>query len=311
MSWDIMQGDCLEQLAQMDAQSVHTCATSPPYYGLRDYGVEGQIGLEDTPDAYIERLVGVFKEVRRVLRDDGTVWLNLGDSYASDTKGRGSIPRSAKQLRNAGSTFPTQRCHHGAKPKDLLMIPARVALALQADGWYLRSDIIWAKPNPMPEPVTDRPTSAHEHIFLMAKQERYYYDADAIREGMDQEPDRRLRSSTFNKVQKIGHAIGKAEYVETVGRNRRNVWTVATQPLKEAHFAAFPTKLIEPCILAGCPKGGTVLDPFAGAGTTLLVADRHNRHGVGIELNPEYCALARRRLQDDCPLFHGIEGDDK
>ena len=316
MSWDIMQGDCLEQLAQMDAQSVHTCATSPPYYGLRDYGVEGQIGLEDTPDAYIERLVGVFKEVRRVLRDDGTVWLNLGDSYSGGTTGRTDKNTGGglyQGQQNGWTGKETHRRHipTGLKAKDLLMIPARVALALQADGWYLRSDIIWAKPNPMPEPVTDRPTSAHEHIFLMAKQERYYYDADAIREGMDQEPDRRLRSSTFNKVQKIGHAIGKAEYVETVGRNRRNVWTVATQPLKEAHFAAFPTKLIEPCILAGCPKGGTVLDPFAGAGTTLLVADRHNRHGVGIELNPEYCALARRRLQDDCPLFHGIEGDDK
>ena len=319
MSWDIKQGDCVEQLQLMGDQSVHCCVTSPPYYGLRDYGIDGQIGLEDSPEQYIERLVGVFREVRRVLRDDATVFLNLGDSYAANRGYQVTDTKHTNVGNNHGATVPT-----GYKPKDLLMIPARVALALQADGWYLRSDIIWAKPNPMPESVTDRPTSAHEHIFLLAKSQTYYYDADAIREPHSEVSLARAGRNRFGgKYQgadpaehgqvKMGANYGPNGNPDKIsspaGRNRRNVWTVATQPLKSAHFATFPPKLIEPCVLAGCPEGGTVLDPFAGAGTTLLVADRLNRHGIGIELNPEYCHLARKRLQDDCPLFHGIESE--
>jgi len=366
MSWDIKQGDCVEQLQLMGDQSVHCCVTSPPYYGLRDYGtaqweggdpvcdhkpkvrprtsrlkgsLEGstqtvdestvqrnchcgatrqdqQIGLEDMPEQYIERLVGVFREVRRVLRDDATVFLNLGDSYAANRGYQVTDTKHTNVGNNHGATVPT-----GYKPKDLLMIPARVALALQADGWYLRSDIIWAKPNPMPESVTDRPTSAHEHIFLLAQQEKYYYDADAIAEPALTAGDTRHlradRTQVAREHKQDGHGRRHAGFnsryftgqPQAETRTRRNVWTVATQPLKSAHFATFPPKLIEPCVLAGCPEGGTVLDPFAGAGTTLLVADRLNRHGIGIELNPEYCHLARKRLQDDCPLFHGIESE--
>jgi DNA modification methylase len=307
----MIQGDCLDQLALMEDQSTHCCVTSPPYYGLRDYGVEGQIGLEETPERYIEQLVDVFREVRRVLRDDGTVWLNLGDSYSGSGKASGrtwegeAIPKlSAKQGSNKGSLIPGGQVPEGTKPKDLLMIPARVALALQADGWWLRSDIIWHKPNPIPESVRDRPTSAHEHIFLLSKNKRYYYDADAIAEESTCD---RIRGPADHPDVVSANGNGGLARRDSMGtRNRRNVWTVATKPYKEAHFATFPSELIEPCILAGCPPGGTVLDLFAGAGTTLLVANQLGRKGIGIELNPEYCALARRRIQDDAPLFNGI-----
>lgn len=263
-------GDCLQTLRALSDQSIHCCVTSPPYFGLRDYGVEGQIGLEPTPDEFVAALVAVFREVRRVLRDDGTLWLNLGDSYARPPAKGGSGP-GGKNRDWYGDNYGKARgaaIPDGLKDKDLIGIPWRVAFALQADGWYLRQDIIWNKPNPMPEPVKDRFTKAHEYIFLLSKSSRYYFDSEAMKE----------------------RAAGGGV------RNRRDVWTVATKPFKGAHFATFPPDLIEPCILAGCPVGGTVLDSFMGAGTTALVAERNQRRWVGCELNPEYADMALDRI---------------
>lgn len=300
---EILQGDSREVLAGLPAQSVHTCVTSPPYFGLRDYGHEGQIGLEETPDAYVQRLVEVFRGVRRVLRDDGTLWLNLGDSYYNTRPGSGG----KCVLPGAGKSMTEGRYHDGKrdftgtglKPKDLIGIPWRVAFALQADGWYLRQDIIWHKPNPMPESVRDRCTKAHEYIFLLTKSPRYYFDHEAIKEGAKTNDPRRPYTSQGAK-QLDGRAEWKSgerrDGNDFTKRNRRSVWTVTTKPFKGAHFATFPPDLIEPCILAGCPEGGTVLDPFFGAGTTGLVAQQHGRRTVGIELNAEYIALARARL---------------
>lgn len=286
-TYRVLTGDAREQLRALPDQSVYCCITSPPYYGLKDYSVVGQIGREDTPSAYIERLLAVFREVRRVLRDDGTLWLNLGDSTVQ---------------------------------KNLLGVPWRVAFALQSDDWYLRSDIIWAKPNPMPESVADRPTRSHEYIFLLAKSDRYYYDAEAIREAAvarnvhdatgpayaapgqvpqtgSRRPDKQRghgrRHAGFNAR---WDAMPKAAQ-QLFGRNKRDVWTIATEPYPEAHFATFPKALAELMVLAGCPSGGTVLDPFAGSGTTLAVANRLGRHAIGIELNPAYVAMIRQRCQ--------------
>ncbi|HAM54320.1 MAG TPA: site-specific DNA-methyltransferase, partial [Candidatus Rokubacteria bacterium] len=270
------------------------------YWGLRDYGVDGQLGLESTPEEYVARMVAVFREVWRVLRDDGTLWLNLGDSYAGGGCGARNPERWPKQSRN--DHVPTHAKTAGApKPKDMCGIPWRAAFALQADGWYLRSDIIWSKPNPMPESVADRPTKAHEYVFLMSKRERYHYDAEAIREaddgqdhgrtvlgGPSLEPSGGLRPAHNFPDPHLGS--------HPAGRNRRTVWTIATQPYPDAHFATYPEKLVEPCVLAGCPVGGTVLDPFAGSGTTGAVACRLGRNFVGIELNPEYAAMAERRI---------------
>jgi DNA modification methylase len=284
-------GDCLEVLRTLESGSVQTCVTSPPYWGLRDYGVEGQLGLEKTPDEYVAKMVDVFREVRRVLRDDGTLWLNLGDSYAT---GGGSIGRSPggedqgeRYLRQGMiDTQPNRMKIDGLKPKDLVGIPWRVAFALQADGWYLRQDIIWHKPNPMPESVQDRCTKAHEYIFLMSKSERYYFDSVAMREPSSQ-PERSGKIeksfSTGDRDAVLRMDVGRS-VMRTDHRNRRSVWTVSTQPFKGAHFATFPPKLIEPCVLAGSKPGDTVLDPFNGAGTTGLVAHRNGREHVGIEL---------------------------
>ena len=310
----IIQGDCIEGMRTLPDASVHCCVTSPPYWGLRDYGHDGQIGLEDTPEAYVARIVEVFREVRRVLRDDGTCWVNLGDSYAATTKGSGGTGKSTlvgTPNDENGQIFKPRRLDIGSlKPKDLCGIPWRVAFALQADGWWLRQDIIWAKPNPMPESVTDRCTKAHEYVFLLTKSERYFYDAKAVCEVSVSGPDRRLRSSTFAKAgTQGGHARG-AEYVESDGtRNRRSVWTVTTKPYSGAHFATMPPDLVEPCIKAGSPEGGTVLDPFAGSGTTLAVAAELGRNAIGCELNPEYIALAERRIKDarsSVALFEGV-----
>lgn len=261
-----LQGDCVEVMKGLQAESVDCCVTSPPYYGLRDYGHDGQIGLEQTPEEYVNKLVEVFREVRRVLRGDGTLWLNLGDSYGPG--------------------------------KNLLGIPWRVAFALQADGWYLRQDIIWAKPNPMPESVKDRCTKAHEYIFLFSKSAKYYFDSDAIKEPSKYPNDNRkarAHSKNKDKVSNLTARInpGSSTY-ET--RNKRSVWTVTTKPYKGAHFATFPPDLIEPCLAAGCPISGTVLDPFGGAGTTGLVAEKLNLKAVLIELNPDYIKLAKERL---------------
>jgi DNA modification methylase len=312
----IIAGSCLDVLPTLPAESVHCCVTSPPYWGLRDYGVDGQLGLESTPEAYVDRMVAVFREVRRVLRADGTLWLNLGDSYAGGaTVGAartGIVPGEGGKLqgRNRNGIGSVS----GLKPKDLVGIPWRVAFALQADGWYLRSDIIWAKPNPMPESVTDRPTKAHEYLFLLSKSERYHYDADALREAGTGVPWNSARSTlAANGVKNVllnqsgqRRTAGSDTHHEDAfrtGRNRRTVWTIATEPFRGAHFAVMPTALIEPCIKAGCPEGGTVLDPFAGAGTVPLVADRLQRNAIGIELNPAYADMARERVTGDAPLF--------
>jgi len=304
--WEIKQGDAIEVLKAMPEQSVHCCVTSPPYWGLRDYGVDGQLGLESTPDEYVEKMVEVFREVRRVLRDDGTLWLNLGDSYAGSGKGAWDNKEVQKEVYVPDKDSPQcklKKVPQGLKPKDLVGIPWMVAFALRADGWYLRQDIIWHKPNAMPESVKDRCTKSHEYIFLLAKSAQYYYDNEAIKEtAKNANKTISLGEKSFSKRQAKGVGVepsgnGKSDnYTVKEYRNKRSVWTVTTKPFKEAHFATFPPALITPCILAGCPVGGTVLDPFAGSGTTLLVATQHHRKSIGIELNPEYIEIAKRRL---------------
>ena len=303
----IIQGDCIEGLRTLPDASVHCCVTSPPYWGLRDYGHDGQIGLESTPEAYVARMVEVFREVRRVLRDDGTCWVNLGDSYASQGGahgGRGDNQSGvgAKRVHDAGGGDKSSRVAPGGlKPKDLVGIPWRVAFALQADGWYLRQDIIWHKPNPMPESVRDRCTKAHEYVFLLTKSERYYYDAEAVSEAAATAGQKGLgfypgRAGAMGRKPSGNEAKDPLEGTRPTVRNRRSVWTVTTKPYSGAHFAVMPAALVEPCIKAGCPEGGTVLDPFAGSGTTLAVAAELGRSGIGCELNPEYIKLAEERI---------------
>lgn len=303
---EIKHGNCLNVLKTLPDQFVHCCVTSPPYFGLRDYGVDGQIGLEPTPEDYVSRLVEVFREVKRVLRDDGTLWLNLGDSYSSG--GRTTQCKSSlRHGENCNTSHPP--VIPGIKPKDIIGIPWMVAFALRSDGWYLRSDIIWSKPNPMPESVTDRPTKAHEYIFLLSKSERYFYDAEAIKEkSVDPKGSANRYNYAFSGRDGLIMPDGKPQQIALKGmrefsgmRNKRTVWNIATKPYKEAHFATFPPELPEICIKAGCPQGGTVLDPFAGAGTTLYVAEQLGRNSIGIELNPEYIEIAKTRLS---PWLH-------
>ncbi len=304
----IYQGDVLKVLKTFPDESVHCCVTSPPYWGLRDYGVEGQLGLESTPEEYVAKMVEIFREVRRVLRDDGVVFLNLGDSYfgSSMTGGTNSIESSAKQkgrmFKKPSNCTPKQGKSQ-LKPKDLVGIPWMVAFALRADGWYLRQDIIWHKPNAMPESVKDRCTKAHEYIFLLSKNRKYYFDNEAIKEDAKPESEKRYKSTFHTGKKEIsgqgrpGNASNTPGYKKWTGkRNKRSVWTVTTKPFKGAHFAVFPEDLIEPCILAGCPEGGIVLDPFMGSGTTAIVALKHNRNYIGIELNPEYIKIAEKRI---------------
>ncbi len=336
MSLQILTGDCREVLKTLPEQSVNCCVCSPPYWGLRDYGMEGQLGLEESPQHYVSRLVSVFREVRRVMRDDGTLWLNLGDSYNGYMANQRATSISAANQESR----PVFKSGHGRrtetlKAKDLVGIPWRVAFALQEDGWYLRSDIIWHKPNPMPESVTDRPTKAHEYLFLLSKSERYHYDAEAIKEQsitgderrpygsegswqLDGRPDEQrhggkprngansLRGQGAEREATNGPANRDGRDMATVGvgdtRNKRTVWTVPTSPYPEAHFATYPPDLIKPCILAGCPAGGTVLDPFGGSGTTGMVALELGRKAILIELNPEYARLA----QDRCNVTPGL-----
>lgn len=329
MTVQILIGDALARLREMPAGSAHCVVTSPPYFGLRDYGMDGQMGLESTPAEFVAGMVELFREVRRVLRDDGTLWLNLGDSYCT-------VPHGPKMRNFADPKLPQRESSGqanrqslpGLKHKDLIGIPWRVAFALQDDGWFLRQDIIWAKPNPMPESVKDRCTKSHEYLFLLSKSPRYYYDSDAIAEGVADATVERLSQDVDGQagsdrvpgkrngpMKAVGRSRGlpprHTKYLETsdqsglddVGRggkrNKRSVWTVATQPYTGAHFATFPPALIQPCILAGCPAGGTVLDPFGGAGTTGLVAERHGRNAILIELNPEYADMARDRLRSE------------
>ncbi|WP_122235303.1 DNA-methyltransferase [Pseudomonas coronafaciens] len=359
----ILVGDCIDMMRMLPDESVHTCVTSPPYYGLRDYGVEGQIGLEETPAEFIARLVDVFREVRRVLRADGTIWVNMGDSYAGswgahgrDDMGVGVSTISQHQVM-ASQRKSKATTHAEYKPKDLMGMPWRLAFALQDDGWYLRQDIIWHKPNPMPESTRDRCTKAHEYLFLLSKSRRYHYDSDAIREPANQtgkgnangyrggayvngstfdNAEGGKRTSFGNTVPNNGVGWGHGAFhkdgaerkrrdsfkredskreqaipgqskgthrsdrdessYDTATRNKRSVWTVATHAFKEAHFATFPPDLIRPCIMAGAPRGGVVLDPFGGAGTTSLVSMQEGRRSIICELNPEYAALARARI---------------
>ncbi|WP_375293035.1 DNA-methyltransferase [Pseudomonas aeruginosa] len=291
----------------MPDQSFHCCITSPPYFGLRDYGMASQIDLEQTPAEFVARLVEVFREVRRVLRDDGTLWVNMGDSYASIAGGyapEGSAGKHdivSRNTRGAVRRGHRRKPAEGLKQKDLMGIPWRLAFALQDDGWYLRQDIIWHKPNPMPESVRDRCTKAHEYVFMLTKSRRYYYDHEAVKEdAVSEHPSgngfKRDARESYKNLD--GTARGNDEQWTGVGgkRNRRSVWTVPTAGFKGAHFATFPPDLIRPCVLAGAPRGGLVLDPFGGAGTTALVAMQEGRRSVLIELNPEYAAIARNRL---------------
>lgn len=272
----IYQGNCLEVLKTFEDNCINCCITSPPYYGLRDYGVDGQIGNEDTPEDYVNNLVEIFDEVKRVLREDGALWLNLGDGWANKRIGE-------------------------IKQKDLIGIPWMVAFALRESGWYLRQDIIWSKGNPMPESVKDRCTKSHEYIFLLSKNRKYYYNYQAIKEPAVTKPTLRdknkegyqadyAKGDRFSKGERIYGADGM--------RNKRDVWNVNTKPCKEAHFATYPDTLIEPCVLAGCPEGGIVLDPFMGAGTTGMVARKHGRDYIGIELNAEYIDIANKRIEE-------------
>ena len=323
MTVNILLGDCRQRLAELPSESVHTCVTSPPYFGLRDYGVDGQIGLEMTPDAFVAELVAVFREVLRVLRDDGTLWLNLGDSYAGSRCGPQGLlgemaDRSVASQRMAREQAGNYAARPGAKPKDLLGIPWMVAFALRADGWFLRQDIIWSKPNPMPESVRDRCTKAHEYLFLLSKSERYFYDAVSIREDASGTAHaRRAKDGAVRVTQKTVAATAGVKNNASMSaaisgevlpyRNKRSVWTVGTEAFKEAHFATYPPELIEPCILAGAPKGGCVLDPFGGAGTTGLVADRLGRDAVLVELNPAYAEIARKRIAGEQGMFSACE----
>lgn len=301
-TFSIITGDALATLSTLPAHHVQTIITSPPYYGLRDYGVAGQMGLEETPEEYVAALVALLREARRVLKDDGTLWLNLGDSYAGSGMGGGNGTSSTLDSTHHAERTGTQSVslrNDGLPAKNLIGIPWRVAFALQADGWYLRQEIIWSKPNPMPESVKDRCTKSHEQIFLLTKNARYYFDADAIKEPAKWE---RWGNQTEHKKHPgtAGHLAGKTKTeLQALGggkRNKRTVWTVTPKPFKGAHFATFPIDLIEPCVLAGCPVGGLVLDPFAGAGTTGLAANKHGRNFLGLELNPDYAEMARKRI---------------
>lgn len=298
--WTTLVGDVRETLRSVPDGCAQTCVTSPPYFGLRDYGAAGQIGHEASPREFVEALVGVMREVRRVLADDGTLWLNIGDSYAAQGGGaQGStsqrVGRSnvAAQMKASSTKAPD-----GYKPKDLLGIPWRLAFALQDDGWYLRSDIIWAKPNPMPESVTDRPTRAHEYVFLLSKRARYFYDADAIREAFADD-----RNGASGAVVRKGNPdrndSGATSAPTADGRNARDVWTITPEPFDGAHFATMPPALARRCILAGSRRGDIVLDPFGGAATTALAALREGRRALLCELNPDYVEIQRKRLADD------------
>ena len=295
----IITGDSLTVLRDQKSESVQTVITSPPYWGLRDYGHEDQLGLEKSPEEYVQNLVEVFAEVKRILKDDGTLWLNLGDSYSGSGKGpAGNLGKNhdERNLQSKHSAIVPE----GLKPKDLIGIPWRVAFALQTDGWYLRQDIIWAKPNPMPESVTDRCTKSHEYLFLLSKSARYYYDNEAIKERsvsvIGENTQIRFGGNKYGDSDDPKHATKSGNVYEPQElRNKRDVWTIATQPFKGAHFAIMPEALVEPCVLAGSRLGDLVLDPFAGSGTVGAVATRNGRGFLGIELNPEYADLARSR----------------
>jgi DNA modification methylase len=323
--------DCTTGLKMLDDETINCCVTSPPYYNLRDYGADGQIGLEGSPDEYIFRLVEVFREVKRVLRNDGTLWVNMGDTYCSTAPGTMGdslhlIKESSQETNEARKKYrphtPT-----GMKPKDLMGIPWMLAFALRADGWYLRQDIIWQKPNPMPESVRDRCTKSHEYIFLFSKSPHYYFDAAAIAEPVAESTVKRLSQDIENQkgsdrvpgktngtMKAAAPRYGGKKYTESPEvfnrtksgnaydfhskRNKRDVWSVCTKPFKGAHFATFPPNLILPCILSGSREGGTILDPFMGSGTTMVTANGANRNCIGFDINPDYCKMSNQRGAD-------------
>jgi DNA modification methylase len=311
--WRLLTGDARTVLRTLPDESVNCCVSSPPYFGLRDYGVEGQIGLEQSPEEYVAQIVAVFAEVRRILTKDGTLWLNLGDSFAGSGKGgnRYIDANTGRTSRNKITPkHPKTPVIEAIKPKDLIGIPWLVAFALRADGWYLRSDIIWSKPNPMPESVTDRPTKAHEYLFFLTKSAKYFYDAAAITEervsdtnvcgpnsraNRDHVPRPFLKQDLINKGTYTGFNDRWRGH-QTERRNKRSVWEIAPKPFPDAHFATFPPELVRPCIRAGCPVGGIVIDPFTGSGTTGEVAIEEGRRFVGVELNPKYNHMAKRRI---------------
>lgn len=296
-------GDALETLREMEDGSVDCCVTSPPYYGLRDYGVDGQVGLETSPDEYVRALVSIFAEVRRVLVSTGVLWVNIGDSYAASPGKGGNGPQS----KNPNSGYPASAPHRsrvlpGVKPKDLIGVPWTLAFALRADGWWLRSECIWWKPNALPESVRDRPHRDFEHVFQLTPSANYWYDPDSVKVPAAWErwgaqtprktADDRARGAQFVKER------SRQQVLEIAGeRNLRSVWAVNTEPFADAHFAVMPSEVVATCVKASCPSGGTVLDPFGGSGTTALVARRHGRRSILIELNESYCDLAARRLQ--------------
>lgn len=312
-NYNLLCGDVIPTLRTLPSSSVQCVVTSPPYYGLRNYGVDGQIGLEETPETYVEKLVSVFREVHKVLCDDGTVWINLGDSYVG-YKGAnyGVRPETSNLQKNSkiltAHNLGTPHMNNGMKNKDLIGVPWMVAFALRTDGWYLRQDIIWHKPNPMPESVKDRCTKAHEYVFLLSKSPKYYFDSKSIKEPVS---DATIKRSKY-RWQRTQNGGGSPESmngydysnqdfgemsVDLAGRNKRSVWSIPTKSYKGAHFATFPEKLVEPCILAGSKENDTVLDPFCGSGTTGVVALRYGRKFIGIDLNPEYIKLAEQRIQ--------------
>lgn len=321
----IINGNSLEVLKSLPDNSIDCCVTSPPYYALRDYGCDGQIGLEETPEKYIERLCDVFSEVRRILTPQGTLWLNIGDSYNGNKVGNTEVVKNKKV---SESNDFHKKLWSGAKPKDLIGIPWMLAFALRSQGWYLRQDIIWHKGNPLPESVTDRCTKSHEYIFLLSKSQKYYFDYEAIQEEATSSDKPRVFGAN-NQKGTLRNDIGRVYKPRTKNcqydgqrpnsmhlkreagmsdevypvRNKRDVWTVNTKPCKEAHFATYPFELIKPCILAGCPENGIVLDPFMGSGTTAIVARSLNRNYLGVELNPEYIKIAHKRLEKHLGMF--------
>lgn len=295
----ILEGDALSVLRSLPSRSVQCCISSPPYYGLRNYNVEGQYGLEPTLDSYLDRMVAVFDEVYRVLKPTGTCWLNIGDSYANDDKWGGSTSGKHAQGLHGETSIGREKRNTGFKPKDLMLVPFRLALALQTAGWWVRSDIIWHKPAPMPESVQDRPTRAHEYIFLLTRSERYYYDAAAIAEPAVIGANGSVFTTGKTALDGRRAHVGQGTRIDHTTRNRRSVWTVNTEPFPDAHYAVFPTALIEPMVLAGSRPGDLVLDPFMGSGTVGVVASQHGRDWLGIELNHEYADMARQRIAEE------------
>ena len=314
----ILQGNCIDKIKELDDNSIDCVVSSPPYFGLRDYGVNGQFGLEKTYHDYLANTIKVFETFKPKLKDTATIWWNVGDSYSNhkdcksigQTLAKGTSREKAHEIEKGKSHTRDSKLlkASGLKDKDLMMMPNRVAIALQDAGWYIRSEIIWHKPNPMPESVRDRPTSCHEKIWLITKNKKYYYDHEAIKEpAKDWGTRNRKKGSAFfdatpGRSKQTG---GKDCNFAEKGRNKRNVWTITTKPFKDAHFATFPKDLIEPCIKAGCPEGGVVLDPFGGSGTTGIVAALNNRNAILIELNQNYIDIANKRIDKEVGLFNG------